>query len=89
MPQEAERMATGLAVLDAGGKLRRGEAAEHDRVDRADAGAGQHGDHRLRHHRHVEDDAVALGDAQVLQHAAERRHLVAQLGVGVGARASW
>ena len=27
-----------------------------------------------------------LADAEVLQHAAERRHLVAQLGVGVGAR---
>ena len=43
-------------------------------------------DHRLGHHRHVDDDPVALCDAQVLQHAAERRHLVAQLGIGVGAR---
>ncbi len=58
-----------LGVLDARGKLRRGEAAEHHRVDGADAGAGQHGDHRFRHHRHVDDDPVALLDPQVLQHA--------------------
>ena len=79
-------MADRLGVVDAGGQLRRGEAAEHHRMDGADARAGQHGDHRLGHHRHVDDDAVALADAQVLQHAAQRRHLVAQLGVGVGAR---
>ena len=36
-------------------------------------------DHGLGHHRHVDDDAVALADAEVLQHAAERRHLVVQL----------
>ena len=30
--------------------------------DGANARAGQHGDRRLRHHRHVEDDAVALLD---------------------------
>ncbi len=74
-------------VVDAGRQLLRGEAAEDDRVDRADAGAGQHGEDRLRDHRHVEDDAVALLDAEILQHGGERRDLVLQLGVG-DARAS-
>ena len=37
----------------------------------ADARAGEHGDDRLRHHRHIENDAVALADAEVAQHAAE------------------
>jgi hypothetical protein len=32
-------------------------------MDGADAGAGEHRDHRLRHHRHVDDDPVALADA--------------------------
>ena len=30
---------------------------------------------RLRHHRHVEDDAVALLDAEVAQHAGEHLRL--------------
>ena len=46
------------------------EAAEHDRMDRADARAGEHREQRLGHHRHVEDDAVALGDAESCSMAA-------------------
>ena len=69
-------------VVDAGRKLRRGEAAEDDGMHRADAGAGEHGDDRLRHHRHIEDDAVALADAEIAQHRAERLGLRQQLGVG-------
>ena len=37
-----------LRVVDAGGELLRGEAAEHDRVDGAEPGAGEHGEGRLR-----------------------------------------
>ena len=40
-----------------------GEAAEHHRVDGADAGAGLHGDDAFDRHRHVDQDAVALLDA--------------------------
>ena len=60
-----------LGVVDAGRQLLGGEAAEHHRMHGADARAGQHGDRRLRHHRHVEDDAVALLDPEVPQHAGE------------------
>ena len=35
------------------------EAAEDHRVDHAQAGAGQHGDRKLRDHGHVDGDAVA------------------------------
>ena len=73
-----------LAVVDAGGELLRREAAEHHRVDGADARAGEHREHRLRHHRHVEDDAVALLDAEVAQHGAEQLHLGEHAAVGVG-----
>ena len=60
MPQDADRITFGSRIVDAGRKLLRREAAEHDRVHRADAGAGEHREDRLRDHRHVEDDAVAL-----------------------------
>ncbi|MNY19124.1 hypothetical protein D3C86_1525430 [compost metagenome] len=38
----------------------RGEAAEHHRVHRADAGTGQHGVGRLGNHRQVDAHAVAF-----------------------------
>ncbi len=75
----------GLGIVEAGRKLVRREAAEDHRVDRADAGAGQHGDHRLRHHRHVEDDAIAFADAKVAQDRGERLHLGKHRLVGDGA----
>ena len=55
-----------LGILDAGREFFRGKAAEHHRMHRADPRAGQHRDHGFRHHRHIEDDAVALGDAEIL-----------------------
>ena len=61
----------GRGVVDAGGELGRGEPAEHDRVDGAQAGTGQHGDEGLRDHRHVDDDAVALLDTEVGEDAGE------------------
>ena len=50
-------------------------------MDRAQARAGEHRHHRLGHHRHVDDDAVSLGDAQATQGAGEAGHLVPQLAV--------
>ena len=81
-PHEADRMSFGSRVFDAGRQLIRREAAEHHRMDGADAGAGQHGDRRFRDHRHVEDDAVALRDAKVLEHGAEHCGLRLQLRIG-------
>ena len=72
----------GLGIVEAFGELVAGEAAEHDRVDRTEASRGQHRDHCLRHHRHVNDDAVALFDAEPRQNGRERRHLVAKLTIG-------
>ena len=69
-------------VLDPARELVRGEPAEHDRVDRAEARAREHRDHRLGHHRHVDDHAVALLDALGRERAGEARDLVAQLAVG-------
>ena len=72
-------------VVDAHGQLVRREAAEHDRVDRAQARAREHRHQRLWHHRHVEDDPVAAPDAQAPQRAREAGDLVAQLAVAVRA----
>ena len=71
-----------LRVVDAGGQLLRREAAEDHRVNRADPGAGQHADHRLGHHRHVDDHAIAGGHSLCGERAGDPRHLVAQLGEG-------
>ncbi|OIQ70140.1 hypothetical protein GALL_482510 [mine drainage metagenome] len=72
----------GLCVVDAHGKLGRGEPAEYHRVDRTKAGAGQHRLQRLGHHRHVDDDAVALFDALGAQGAGKACHALLQLGIG-------
>ena len=60
----------------------RGEAAEHDRVRRADARAGLHRDDAFDRHRHVDDDAVALGDPAFLQRIGEARHACEEVGIG-------
>ena len=77
-----------LRVVDARREFVRGEPAEHHRMHRAEPCAREHRDHRLGHHRHVDDDAVALADAQPAQRAGEARGLVQQLAVGVGALAT-
>ena len=69
-------------VVDAHGELGRGEAAEDDGVDRAEAGAGEHRHQRLGNHRHVEDDAVTLADPARREAAGEAGDAVAELGIG-------
>ena len=54
----------GRGIVDALRQVDRGEAAEHHRMHRADAGAGQHGEDGLGHHGHVQQDAVAAFHAQ-------------------------
>ena len=73
-----------LGVVDAGGELFRREAAEHHRMHGADARAGEHGEHRFRHHRHVDDDDVAFLDAEVAQDGAEQLHLGQHAAVSEG-----
>src|SRR5450759_453735 len=74
----------GAAVLDAATQRARRETTEDDRVDRADARAGQHCYRQLRHHRQVDGDSVTLADALLLEHVAEARDLVVELLVRVG-----
>ena len=72
----------GLGVVDPVGERLRREAAEHDAVRRADAGAGEHRDRRLGDHRQVDVDPVALDDAEALERVGEALHLGVQVGVG-------
>ena len=69
-------------IVDPDRELGRGEPAEHHRMDRPEPGAGEHRDERLGHHRHVDDDAVALRHPARRQRARQHCHPVAQLGVG-------
>src|SRR5271169_2864611 len=43
---------------------------------------GQHRERRLGHHRHIDQHAVALDDAEACQHAGQTRDLVAQFQIG-------
>ncbi len=65
-------------VLDPAPERLRPHPGVDDAVDRADPGAGQHGDDPLRHQRHVEDDPVALLHAQPTERVGEPVHLAVQ-----------
>ncbi len=70
-----------LGVVDAGRELLGGKAAEHHRMDRPDARAGEHADDRLRDHRHIDQHPVAGDDAEIGKNRAERRGLVQELAI--------
>ena len=73
----------GARVEDAVAQRIGGQAAEHDAVHGADAGARQHGDGQLGDHGKVEHHAVALLHAQVLEDVGGLAHLAVQALVGV------
>ncbi len=62
-----------------------GEAAEDDGVRGAEAGAGQHGDHCLGDHRHVDRDLVAGAHAELGQCVRRPADIGEEVGVGDGA----
>ncbi len=51
-------------------------------MDRTKAGAGQHRDRRFGHHRHIDPDPIALGDAEPSEAAGEQGYGLAQLAIG-------
>ena len=86
MPHDAETMTFGRASSMRAASSSRREPAEHDGVNRAEARATRASHHRLRHARHVDDDAVALADAERRSAPGHARDLVAKLAVGEGPR---
>ena len=73
-------------ILDAAGERLGREAAEHHRMDGADARAGEHGEGGLGDHRQIDGDAVASLDAVLLEHIGEAADLFVQFGVSDVAR---
>ncbi|MCY1359523.1 hypothetical protein D9M69_460990 [compost metagenome] len=71
----------GFAVDDAAGQGFRREAAEHHRVNRADPGTGQHGDHGFGDHRHIDSHHVAAVHILATQGVGELAHLLVQFAV--------
>ncbi len=59
----------------------RGESAEDDGVDGADARAGEQSDGQLRRHAHVDGDAIAFPDAERLQSVRGLRDFYEKFGV--------
>jgi hypothetical protein len=80
-PHDAETITLGCASAMRAASSAGGEATEHHRVDRPQPCTGQHGDHRLGHHRQVDHDAVAARDAQRRQCTGELRHAQGQFGI--------
>ncbi len=79
----------GAAVFDTARDAVGREAAENDRMDGSDTGAGQHGIGRFRHHGHIEGDAVALLDPLIFQHIGQTRDLIMQFAIGDLAAVGW
>ncbi len=69
-------------IIDAVGKFIGRKTAEDHRMDRANARTGEHGNDRLRHHGHVDDDPVTLLNPLPRKHAGKSGHLIKQLAVG-------
>ena len=72
----------GAGIVDAIAHRLGREAAENDRVNGADTGAGLHGDDAFDGHRHVDDDAVTLLDTLRLQHVGHLADPGQQILVG-------
>ncbi len=70
------------AVLNAPAQRFRREAAEHHRMHRADARAGQHGDGGFRDHRQVECHRIAGFHTEAFQHVGRAADAGMQFAVG-------
>jgi hypothetical protein len=74
-----------LGVLDARLEGARREPAEHHAVQSAEPGAGQHREHGLGDHRHLDGHAVTRADPELGQGVRRLADLALQVGVGDGA----
>jgi hypothetical protein len=70
-------------IVDTRGQRPGSKTTEDHRVDGADACAGEHGEHRLGDHRHVDQDAVALADAEALHDRRHAHDFLLEFGEGI------
>ena len=68
-------------IVNAAGQGVAGKAAKHHRVNGPQAHRGQHGNHRLRDHGHVDQHPVPLAHTQAVQDGGHALHLDQQLAV--------
>jgi hypothetical protein len=71
-----------FGVRDAAGDGLRREAAKHDRMNRANAGASEHRVSRLGDHGQVDRDAIALLDAVSFQQIGEKSDATRKRPIG-------
>ena len=66
----------GLCIIDTYSELPRREATKHHRMNGTDPRTGEHRIHCLRHHGHVNDDAITGLNALRAQGASKARDLM-------------
>jgi hypothetical protein len=71
-----------LSIINARRQFFGGKASEDDRVDRPDPCAGQHGYGGLRHHWHVDNNAVSFLNPLTDEDSGKARHLIQQFTIG-------
>ena len=76
---------TAAAALDTAGQCLGRETAEHDRMDRPEPCAREHGQHAFDDHRHVDRHTIALLHADGLQRVCHSDDFGLQFAVGEGA----
>ena len=72
-----------LRIVDARGKARGSETAEHNGMNGADPHAREHCERSFGDHRHVDKHAVAAAHALAFQRGREAVHLGVELRVGI------
>ena len=72
----------GFAIVKTGCEFPRGKATKDNRVNRTNPRTRQHGEQRLGDHRHIDDDAVAFLNTEILQHGGEGCDLIAEFAIG-------
>jgi hypothetical protein len=74
----------GLGIVDASGQRTGRKTAKNHGVDGANAGTSENGKRGLRNHRHVNQNAIALANAQGLHDRGRAHHFGLQFGKGIG-----
>src|SRR5690606_15573450 len=70
-----------LAIVNPRGQLVGGKTTKHYRMDRTDSRTGLHGHCSVRHHGHIDDHPITLGQAQVGKRTSKKGNTVEEFSV--------
>ena len=73
----------GFGIVDTGRQLVSRKSAKNHGMDRAQSGAGQHGNGRFRDHGHVDQNPVSFCDSTGRQRARKNRNFIPQLQISI------